>query len=143
MEMQNQEGGKAMNPIILLAEDDEVDAMAVYRAAMIAGCQSSILRVRDGVEAVEVLSSHAKPNIRLVITDINMPRMNGLELLEHMKSTPDLQPIPVVVLTTSRDERDVMTAYKNNVAGYMVKPVDHKQFEDVARIVFDYWNLSL
>jgi CheY-like chemotaxis protein len=132
-----------MNPIILLVEDDEIDAMAVERAAMIAGCQTSILRARDGVEALEVLTAHAKPDVKLVITDINMPRMNGLELLQHMKATQDLQTIPVVVLTTSCDDRDRIAAYKNNVAGYMVKPVDHKQFEAVARTVFEYWKLSL
>jgi CheY-like chemotaxis protein len=132
-----------MNPIILQVEDDEIDAMVVERAAMIAGCQTSIIRARDGVEALEILSSRANPDVKLVITDINMPRMNGLELLQHMKQTPGLQTIPVVVLTTSRDDRDRMSAYKSNVAGYMVKPVDHRQFEEMARIVFDYWKLSL
>lgn len=132
-----------MHNIILLVEDDEIDAMAVERAAMIAGCKSSILRARDGVEALEILNSNSKSSVRLVITDINMPRMNGIELLQHIRRDDVLQKLPVVVLTTSSDERDRLAAYNENVAGYMVKPVDNKQFERLIEVLLNYWSLSL
>lgn len=132
---------------ILLVDDDEVDVMNVRRALQrnqARGLAAATLHVAgDGVEALELLRSGAIPTRRrLILLDLNMPRMNGLELLRALRADPELAALPVVVLTTSDDERDKMEAYDLNVAGYLVKPVDFASTVDLMAALETYWTVA-
>jgi CheY-like chemotaxis protein len=127
---------------LLLVEDDRVDAMTVRRSLRELDAPNPLHHVTNGEEALAFLRDPANPRPGLILLDINMPRMNGIEFLEHAKNDPSLSCIPVVVLTTSKDEADRFNTFSKNVAGYMVKPVDYQQFVDVMRKIRDYWMLS-
>ncbi|MCX5747143.1 MAG: response regulator [Proteobacteria bacterium] len=124
---------------ILLIDDDDVDVMTVRRALKGLGATNPLDRAVDGVEALEFLRDPKNPRPGLILLDLNMPRMNGLECLAALKADASLRLIPVVVLTTSKEEVDRTGSYGQSVAGYMVKPVDYPQFVDIMRVVRDYW----
>jgi CheY-like chemotaxis protein len=131
---------------ILLVDDDEVDVRNVRRALQRnheRGLAAATLHVAgDGVEALELLRSGVIPaRRRLILLDLNMPRMNGLELLRALRADPALAALPVVVLTTSDDERDKMEAYDLNVAGYLVKPVDFASTVALMAALETYWTV--
>ena len=95
----------------------------------------------NGEEALDYLQGERElPGI--VLLDLNMPRMNGMEFLQHVRSDERLKRIPVVVLTTSREEQDRFSSFNLGVAGYMIKPVDYLQFVEVIRAINLYWTLS-
>jgi CheY-like chemotaxis protein len=130
---------------ILLADDNEDDleletrALAQYRLA------NEIVVVRDGVEALDFLyrrgdfidRTSVEPLV--VLLDINMPRVNGLEVLEAMKCDPNLRLIPVVMLTSSRQGPDVERCYALGANAYVVKPVDFAQFADAVKTIGKFW----
>jgi CheY-like chemotaxis protein len=124
---------------ILLVEDDDIDAMTVRRALNELRTSNQLDRTTDGESALAHLRDPATSRPGLILLDLNMPRMNGIEFLAAVKSDAALRVIPVVVLTTSDEERDRMAAFNQNVAGYMVKPVDYQQFVAVMAIIRDYW----
>ena len=127
---------------ILLVEDDDVDVMNVRRAFRQFHILNPLFVASDGVEALSMLRSGAVPaERRLVLLDLNMPRMNGIELLRELRSDPSLHATPVVVLTTSDDERDRIDAYNLHVAGYLVKPVTFASFCDLMVTLNKYWML--
>ncbi|MDH5632555.1 MAG: response regulator [Gammaproteobacteria bacterium] len=132
-------------PGIMLVEDDVVDVMTVKRAFKKVGINNPMYVANDGLVALEMLrgTSTAKINERpkIVLLDLNMPRMSGLEFLEELRKDPDLKSIVVFVLTTSRDHRDREEAYNHNVAGYIVKPVEQAEFVDSVKKMGEYWNL--
>lgn len=113
--------------MILVVEDDKVDQLTIKRAFTQLELQKSLVIRDDGVEAVEFLNKQQDMPV-LIIMDLNMPRMNGLELLLHIKTTPRLKDIPVVVMTTSEEENDINSAYKGGVFDYIVKPRKHDQW---------------
>jgi len=127
---------------LLLVEDDDIDAMTVRRSLRELGSPNPLHRVTNGEEALAYLRDPANPRPGLILLDINMPRMNGIEFLDHAKHDPALCSIPVVVLTTSKEDTDRFNSFSKNVAGYMVKPVDYEQFVEVMRKIRDYWMLS-
>ena len=130
---------------ILLADDNEDDleletrALAQYRIA------NEIVVVRDGAEALDFLYRRGDFRDRspsdplVVLLDINMPRLNGLEVLEQMKAEPQLRQIPVVMLTSSRQGPDVERCYKLGANAYVVKPVDFAQFADAVKTIGKFW----
>jgi len=127
---------------ILLVEDDEVDILTVKRAFSKANISNPLYIAHDGLEALELLRKDDIPaRRRLILLDVNMPKMNGLELLRELRSDPKLQLISVVVLTTSNEERDRIEAFKLNVAGYLLKPVTFQQFAEVMSTINKYWAL--
>ena len=127
---------------ILLVEDDDVDVLTVRRAFQKAHILNPLYVASDGVEALEKLRSGEIPNERrLVLLDLNMPRMNGLEFLRELRKDPDLCHTPVVVLTTSAMDRDKFEAYGMNIAGYLVKPVTFDRFCDLMVTLNKYWAL--
>lgn len=127
---------------ILLVEDDEVDVMNVKRAFDKARIQNPLHVAKDGVEALELLKDDAFSKERLLLLlDINMPRMNGIELLREIRKNEKLHSLPVVVLTTSDDERDKFDAYDLNVAGYLLKPVTFPKFVEILDVLNRYWTL--
>jgi CheY-like chemotaxis protein len=127
---------------ILLVDDDEVDVMTVKRAFARANISNPIFVATNGIEALEMLRKDALPaKRRLVLLDINMPKMNGIEFLRELRADPELQHITVVALTTSNADRDRVDAYKLNVAGYLLKPVTFQQFAEVMATINKYWAL--
>jgi CheY-like chemotaxis protein len=127
---------------ILLVDDDEVDVMNVRRAFQRAHITNPLFVAHDGIEALEVLRRGDFPcDRRLVLLDLNMPRMTGIEFLRELRADPALHATPVVVLTTSDDERDKVDAYDLNVAGYLLKPVTFGSFVDIMVALNKYWTL--
>ncbi len=130
------------NRPILLVEDDRIDAMTVKRALNELNVTNPLDMAGDGEEALEYLRENADNLPGLILLDLNMPRMGGIEFLREIKQKETLKRIPIVVLTTSDEERDKIDAYDMGVAGYMVKPVDYLQFVEVVRTINLYWTLS-
>ncbi|MGH9330112.1 MAG: response regulator [Vicinamibacterales bacterium] len=127
---------------ILLVEDDAVDVMNVRRAFEKNRIINPLHVAPNGVEALQMLRNGQVPEERrIVLLDLNMPRMNGVEFLRHLRTDPHLNLIPVVVLTTSTDEKDKVEAYNLNVAGYLVKPVTFVDFAEVMVTLNKYWSL--
>lgn len=129
---------------LLLVEDDEVDVLTVRRALRDLGVDNELEVASDGEEALEHLRSIESERRRpaLILLDLNMPRMNGLEFLRAAREEELIRSIPVVVLTTSRQDRDIVEGFDLAVAGYMVKPVEYEKFLDVMRTIDEYWSLS-
>lgn len=126
---------------ILLVEDDELDVMNVRRAFRDSPNIEHIWVAPDGVEALRMLRSGELSCKRLLILlDLRMPRMSGLEFLQHLRQDPTLHMLPVVVLTTSRDQRDLQEAYQNHVAGYLLKPVSLNEFRDTMNHLQAYYS---
>lgn len=131
---------------ILLVEDDKVDVMNVQRSFKKANITNPLFIVGNGLEALEVLRNESETVVmpktrRLVLLDLNMPKMGGIEFLEALRADPQLRPTPVIVLTTSDQERDRIEAYNLNVAGYILKPVTFINFAEVMSALNRYWTL--
>ena len=127
---------------ILLVEDDEVDVMNVKRAFKKNNIANPLFVAANGVEALEQLRQGAIPrDRRIVLLDLNMPQMNGIEFLRELRRDPELNLTPVIVLTTSNDERDRIEAYNLNVAGYLLKPVTFGNFCETMAALNKYWAL--
>lgn len=127
---------------ILLVEDDEVDVMNVRRAFQKNHITNPLFVASNGVEALEQLRAGDIPrDRRIVLLDLNMPQMNGIEFLRELRRDPQLRLTPVVVLTTSNDERDRIEAYDLNVAGYLLKPVTFANFCELMATLNKYWAL--
>jgi len=124
---------------ILLVEDDEVDVKALKWAFEKLKVANPLVIARDGVEALEMMAGLSRPY--LVITDINMPRMNGIELLRKIRQHPDYRDSIVFVLTTSNDEQDKIDAYDLNVAGYMLKTDMGTSFTRAISLIDNYWKV--
>ncbi len=127
---------------ILLVDDDDVDIMNVKRAFKRANITNPLYVANHGLEALEMLRNGAvPPGRRLVLLDLNMPLMNGIEFLREIRKDPQLVSLSVVVLTTSNEERDRVEAYQLNVAGYLLKPVTFVDFVDIMVTLNKYWTL--
>ena len=132
---------------ILLVEDDEVDVMNVKRAFKKSNISNPLYVAGNGLEALEMLRSPDgnPPRVpdarRLILLDLNMPKMGGLEFLNELRSDPELKAIPVIVLTTSDEDRDLVEAYNLNIAGYILKPVTFTKFASVITTLNQYWTL--
>lgn len=131
---------------ILLVEDDEVDVMNVKRAFKKNNITSPLYVAPNGLEALLILRGKGELQIpkqrRLILLDLNMPKMNGIEFLRELRADLEIKHIPVVVLTTSNEDRDKVEAYNLNVAGYILKPVTFSNFIEVTATLDKYWNLS-
>lgn len=127
---------------ILIIDDDLVDAMTIKRAFKDINVPNRIDLVGNGEEALEFLRNDQNERPCLIFLDLNMPKMSGIEFLRIIKKDEALKMIPIVVLTTSKDEHDKLDSFKLGVAGYMVKPVDYQKFIDVIKTIELYWTLS-
>lgn len=127
---------------ILLIDDDQVDAMTVQRALKELHVTNRLEHAENGEDALAFLSDDAKALPCLILLDLNMPVMNGIEFLQAVKTMPGLKCIPVVVLTTSDEQKDKLESFNLGVAGYMRKPVDYRQFVEVIRTIDAYWTIS-
>jgi CheY-like chemotaxis protein len=127
---------------VLLVEDDEVDVMNVQRAFKKNNITNPLYLAGNGLEGLEMLRNNDIPEgRRLILLDLNMPKMNGIEFLRELRADPALNPTPVVVLTTSNDDRDRVEAYNLNVAGYILKPVTFGNFVEAMATLNKYWCL--
>ncbi len=126
---------------ILLVDDDAVDVMNVQRAFKKSNIQNTLYIAGDGRQALDMLRNGRVPSSnRLILLDLNMPRMNGLEFLRALRADPELRSTPVVVLTTSNDDRDRLQSYTHNVAGYLLKPVASPAFVELMTALNAYWS---
>lgn len=137
-----------MNKIILLVEDNDDDAQLTLRALKKVGILNEVVLARDGFEALDYLFAtgvhaerplHALPQI--VLLDLNLPSLSGLDVLKRIRDNPVTGLLPVVMLTSSKEEDDVMRSYRFGANSYVRKPVDFAEFVNVARSIGMYWLL--
>ncbi|PTR08925.1 response regulator receiver domain-containing protein [Nitrosospira sp. Nsp5] len=133
---------KTTNKPILLVEDDQVDTMTVMRALKEIHVTNPVVHLENGEEALLYLQDPASEKPCIILLDLNMPIMNGIEFLQVVKHNDQLKRIPVIVLTTSEEQQDKMSSFNLGVAGYVVKPVDYRRFVEVMRSIDAYWNIS-
>lgn len=130
---------------ILLVEDDDGDAKAVRRAFQKAKIANPIVRAVDGIEALEILNGagckEKMPRPYFLLVDLNMPRMNGIQLVKALREHTDLHQSIVFILTTSKREEDKVAAYDLNVAGYIVKATAGQDFLNLVSLVDCYWRI--
>lgn len=134
---------------VLLVEDNPAHAQLVIRWLEENDFTGKIHHVGDGAEALDYLfqrgdysDTDISPRPRVVLLDLRLPKVDGLEVLEQIKSSPELMSIPVIILTTSAADRDVNQAYQSHVNSYLVKPMDYEKFEELMEDLGRYW-LSL
>lgn len=130
---------------ILLAEDNPKDVELTIEAMAENNLANPVVVVKDGVEALEYLRCEGKYKLRkpgnpvVILLDIKMPRMNGIEVLRQIRSDAALKRIPVCVLTTSREEKDLINTYELGVNAYVVKPVSFQQFVEAIKQIGSFW----
>jgi len=132
---------RSMKPIMLV-EDDHVDAMTLKRALKDLKVVNQLVHRINGEEAIEYLKDESNPRPCVIFLDLNMPKMNGIEFLQIVKTNNDFRRIPIIVFTTSKNEWDRFETFNLSAAGYIVKPADYKSFVEAIRTVELYWTLS-
>jgi CheY-like chemotaxis protein len=125
---------------ILLVEDDEVDVMNVKRAFKKNNISNPLIVASNGIEALSVLRTQV-PRPRIVLLDLNMPRMGGIEFLKEVRQDPELSSLSVFVMTTSNEDSDKIDAFNLNVAGYILKPLSMDRFIAAVSTLNSYWTL--
>lgn len=130
---------------ILLVEDDEVDVMNVKRAFQKNNLTNPLHHAGNGVEALSYLrGENGYPVItapRIILLDLNMPKMGGIEFLQNLRADESLKKISVFVMTTSNEDEDKVNAYNLGVAGYILKPISMESFVSAVAILKNYWTL--
>jgi two-component system, chemotaxis family, response regulator Rcp1 len=128
---------------ILLVEDSPTDAKLTLKALTLAKVANRVHHVEDGVQAMEFLKRQGvfgqSPRPDLVLLDLNLPKKDGREVLEELKTDPELRSIPVVVLTTSKAEEDILRSYRLHANCYITKPVNFERFLEVVQSIEDFW----
>lgn len=127
------------NSVFLLVEDDDVDILSTKRAFKELNIPNPIEVAKNGEEAMARLKDNTAPKPALILLDLNMPKMNGIEFLKQIKSDDKLKVFPVVILTTSSSHVDIGKSFENYAAGYIVKPMDFTNFKEVIRKLYEYW----
>ena len=137
---------KTENVDIIIVEDNLNEAELTIRALKKNNTGSSFIHLKDGQEAVDYIFCEGSYETRqkedlpkLILLDLKMPKLNGIEVLRRIKSDPDYKKIPVVLLTSSQEDRDIQESYNLGVNSYIVKPVDFDEFETAVSCVGDYW----
>lgn len=126
---------------LLIVDDDDIDAISLERALRKLRLLNTLFRARDGREALELLRSGQIPAPYIILLDLNMPRMNGLEFLEALRTDPLLTHAVVFVLTTSKSDEDLVAAYRKHVAGYVFKQHMDRDFMEVMGLIEHYWRI--
>jgi len=127
---------------LLLIEDDDIDAMYIMRDFKKRKIANPFLRAVDGLDALEKLRNGKVARPFIILLDLQMPRMNGIEFLEELRKDEALSDSVVFVLTTSKDERDIVSSYENHIAGYFVKEAPGEGFLSVIEVLDGYWRLA-
>ncbi len=133
------------NLSVMLVEDDEVDIMNLQRAFKKNNLQNPLYIANNGLEALAMLRGEGQeaitPTPRVILLDVNMPKMGGIEFLRELRADPNLQSISVFILTTSNEDCDKLAAYDLNVAGYIIKPISFDSFVEAIAKLEAYWRL--
>jgi CheY-like chemotaxis protein len=127
---------------ILLIEDDTIDAMTVKRAMKDLKVANQLVIQANGEEGLRYLCDSANKPPCVILLDLNMPKMGGIEFLKIAKANEQLKTIPIVVLTTSKSDQDKVESFNLSVAGYIIKPTDYQKFVEAIKTVDLYWTLS-
>lgn len=130
---------------LMVVEDNDIDVEILRRAMRAQGMLADMVHARDGQEALKLLATQVEQRCVvahpfLILLDINMPGMNGHEFLDQLRGTPAISDARVVVLTTSDNVRDIARAYRNHVAGYLVKPRSSKELQVLLLALQGYWS---
>ncbi len=133
-----------MNTIqpILLIEDDLVDVMTVKRGFKELGVLNTLVVTHNGEEALEYLNNPEQGLPCVILLDINMPKMNGHEFLQHINQHTVFKNIPVIMLTSSKEQQDVDNSFEHGISGYILKPVDYPQFLSSIQVLNSFWTLK-
>ncbi len=126
---------------IFIVDDDDVDVLGIERALKKLRIANPTIRAKDGIEALELLRKKAIAKPYIILLDINMPRMGGIDFLKELRADDDLCGSVVFMLTTSSDDQDKMLAYKKNVAGYIVKKQVGESFLNIVDMLGHYWRV--
>jgi len=127
---------------ILLVEDDDVDAQGIMRSFKKRKIGNNIVRARDGVEALEMLNNGEVSHPNIILLDLQMPRMNGLEFLTKIRKDDKLKSSVIFILTTSKADSDIVASYEQFVAGYFVKDDVGSNFSDMIDMLEGYWKIA-
>lgn len=127
---------------VLMIDDDDVDVHCIERCVARTSIDCTLYRAHDGLEAMEMLLRGDVPSPYLILLDLNMPRMGGVEFLENLRKHPDLHNSVVIVLTTSNDQKDKLRAFEFNVAGYIIKESLDEGFKKLTEFIEFYCELS-
>lgn len=126
---------------ILLIEDDLIEVMKLKRTVSKLNLKHSIIEAKNGEEALDYLKSgQTLPDI--ILLDLNMPRMNGIEFLSILKNDDVLQYLPTVILTTSENRADLLKCYQAGIAGYVIKPLKYEDYQFKLNAVLEYWSVN-
>ncbi|MDD5327740.1 MAG: response regulator [Phycisphaerae bacterium] len=128
---------------VLLVEDDSIDAMSVKRAFQHLHIKNKLVLVGNGEEALEYLQNKDNAKPQIILLDLNMPKMNGIEFMKIAKADDDLKRIPVIILTTSKADQDRVETFNLGVAGYIMKPMNHEEFIGMMDKIHQYWEMTL
>jgi CheY-like chemotaxis protein len=131
-----------VNKPIMLIEDDKIDQMTVKRAFKELNIANELVIANNGEEALSILNEDSSNRPGIILLDLNMPKMNGIEFLQEIKGDNELKTIPVIVLTTSKHEQDKVETFNLGVSGYMVKPVEYPHFLEIMKSINQYWSFS-
>ncbi len=122
---------------VLLIEDDKIEQMKLQRVTSKLDMNLEITSAENGEQALEILTTVEE--INLIVLDLNMPRMNGLEFLTELRKNDKWKYVPVVVLTTSSHKEDIHNAYRLGISGYLVKPLRYEDYSTLVSAMFNYW----
>jgi CheY-like chemotaxis protein len=129
---------------LLVVEDDDIDFLTTVRSLEKQRISNQVVRAKDGIEALAKLKEHSVPYPFIILLDLRMPRMSGIEFLTELRHNPDYQKYRetvVFVLTTSNDETDVLSSYEQMIAGYFLKEHTGVGFLDVIKVIDGYWKI--
>ncbi|WP_148871012.1 response regulator [Tenacibaculum adriaticum] len=126
---------------ILLIEDDEIEIMKFHRTISKLKLKHQVIEARNGEEALQILSKKDRlPHI--ILLDLNMPKINGIEFLNILKKDSVLKYIPTIVLSTSNNYKDMLECYKIGIAGYVVKPLKYEEYKEKMLKILSYWSIN-
>lgn len=125
---------------ILIVDDNRLEVLITKKSFKKLGLRTELVHVEDGEEAINYLSSGKRPSI--ILLDINMPKMNGLEFLKKRNENSTWRSIPVIVFSSSKPKENLKAAFRLGISGYMVKPIDFEEMTELLRAIVNYWSHS-
>ena len=126
---------------VLFIEDDAIESMKLHRTIAKSETKHQLTEAKNGEEALAYLQS-GKPLPDIILLDLNMPRMNGIEFLRILKADKKLRYLPTVILTTSQNRSDLLECYKVGIAGYLSKPLKYEDYEEIILRFLKYWEVN-
>ena len=126
---------------VLFIEDDAIETMKLQRTVSKLQLKHNIVEAKNGEQALEILKASSKlPDI--ILLDLNMPRMSGIEFLKILKGDANYKYLPTIILTTSENRADLLECYKVGIPGYVIKPLKYEDYETKLKAVFEYWQTN-